>query len=82
MNIDINHFRKPVKQRDLEDKEYGWGYSIKGPYIGMKMTLTIEYLSLRPLLIHQANRHESSLYSEIMDELRGRRLSRKEIPCS
>lgn len=39
IRLDINHFRKPVRQRDLKGKEYKWGYSAKGMFIGMKLTL-------------------------------------------
>jgi hypothetical protein len=79
ISVDINHFRKPINQRNLEGKEYRWGYSTKGKFIGMKMTLVIEYPSLKPLLflIHPANRHESPLYPEIMGELKRRRIIRK-----
>ncbi|MFO7966562.1 MAG: transposase [Archaeoglobaceae archaeon] len=79
VSVDINYFRKPVRQRDLEGKEYRWGYSTKGKFIGMKLTLVMEYPSLKPLLflIHPANKHEARIYPEIMDELRRRRISRK-----
>jgi len=36
--VDINYFRNPVRQKDLEGKEYRWGYSPKGVFIGMKLT--------------------------------------------
>jgi len=29
VSVDINWFRKPVKQADLEGKDYRWGYSTK-----------------------------------------------------
>jgi len=76
IRLDINFFRTPVKQRNLEGKDYKWGYSAKGMFIGMKLTLVLEYLSLKPLLflLHPANRHESRIYPELLDELKRRRI--------
>jgi hypothetical protein len=36
ISVDINYSRKPVKQVDLEGKDYG--ISAKGMFIGMKLT--------------------------------------------
>jgi len=47
VSVDINWFRKPVKQVDLEGKDYKWGYSAKGMFVGMKLTLVLEYPSLK-----------------------------------
>ena len=33
VSVDINWFRKPIKQRDLEGKDYKWGYSTKGLFV-------------------------------------------------
>jgi hypothetical protein len=79
LTLDINFFRNPVRQRDLEGKDYKWGYSPKGMFIGMKLTLVLEYPSLRPLLflLHPANRHESRIYPELMDELKRRRILKR-----
>jgi hypothetical protein len=79
LTLDINFFRNPVRQRDLEGKDYKWGYSAKGMFIGMKLTLVLEYPSLRPLLflLHPANRHESRIYPELMDELKRRRILKR-----
>ncbi len=78
ISVDVNWFRKPVKQVDLEGKDYRWGYSAKGMFIGMKMTLVLEYPSMKPLLflLHPANRHEAKIFKEVMDELRRRRVLR------
>jgi len=79
ISLDINYFRNPVRQKDLEGKDYKWGYSAKGMFIGMKLTLVLEYPSLKPLLflMNAANKHESRIYPEVMDELKRRRILRK-----
>jgi len=78
VSVDINWFRKR-KQKDLEGKDYRWGYSAKGLFVGMKLTLVLEYPSLKPLLflLHPANRHEAKIFREVMDELKRRRIIRK-----
>ena len=77
VSVDLNWFKKPVKQRDLLKKDYRWGYSAKGKFIGMKLTLVLEY-PCKPLLflLHPANRHEAIIFSEVMDELKRRRILR------
>ena len=79
ISVDINWFRKPVKQKDLEGKDYRWGYPAKGLFIGMKLTLVLEYPTLKPLLflLHPANRHEAKIFEEVMNELKRRRIVRK-----
>jgi len=79
VSVDINWFRKPVRQRDLEGKDYKWGYSSKGMFVGMKLTLVLECPSMRPLLflLNPANRHEAKIFHEVMDELKRRRIIRR-----
>jgi len=43
ISVDINWFRKPVRQKDLHGKDYRWGYSAKGMFVGFKLTLVLEY---------------------------------------
>ncbi len=45
----------------------------------MKLTLVLEYPSLKPLLflLHPANRHEARIFKEVMDQLKRRRIIRK-----
>jgi hypothetical protein len=73
----LNWFRKPVKQANLLNKDYKWGYSAKGKFIGMKLTLVLEY-PCKPLLflLHAASKHEAKLFNEIMEELKRRRILR------
>ena len=79
VGVDINWFRKPVRQKDLEGKDYRWGYSAKGMFVGMKLTLVLEHPTLKPLLflLHPANRHEAKIFQEVMNELKRRRVTRK-----
>ena len=79
ISVDINWFRKPVKQIDLEGKDYRWGYSAKGCFVGMKLTLVLEHPTLKPLLflLHPANRHEAKIFQEVMEELKRRKIIRR-----
>ena len=67
-----------MRQKDLEGKDYRWGYSAKGLFVGMKLTLVLEHPSLKPLLflLHPANRHEAKIFEEVMNELKRRRIVR------
>ena len=78
VSVDVNWFRKPVKQAKLEGKDYKWGYSAKGKFIGMKLTLVLEY-PFKPLLflLNPANKHEVKIFREVMGELRRRKMLRK-----
>ncbi len=60
-------------------KDYKWGYSAKGLFIGMKLTLVLEHPSLKPLLflLHPANKHEARIFQEVLYELRRRRIIRR-----
>ena len=55
LSLDLNWFRGRISKADLIEREYDWGYSpTKGYYIGYKLTLAIEYPSLKPVafLLH------------------------------
>jgi len=59
ITVDLNLFKKKIRKKDLEDKDYKWGYSnINGYYLGFKLTLVIEHPSLVPVafLIHTGSR--------------------------
>jgi hypothetical protein len=79
VSVDVNWFRRPVRQMDLEGRDYRWGYSAKGLFVGMKLTLVLEHPSLKPLLflLHPANRHEARIFQEVLDELKGRKIIRR-----
>ena len=79
VSLDLNWFKKKIKKADLEEKEFKWGYSSsKGYYIGYKLTLVIEYPSLRPVafLLHQGSPGDAKIYEEILEELKRRRIAR------
>jgi transposase len=79
ISLDLNWFKRRIKKEDLEEREFKWGYSVsKGYYIGYKLTLAIEYPSLRPiaLLIHQGSPNDAKIYEEILEELKRRRIAR------
>ena len=53
-------------------------FLVKGHYIGYKLTLVIEYPSLRPVafLLRQGSPNDDKLYEEILEELKRRRIAR------
>ncbi|MHC1582602.1 MAG: transposase [Candidatus Syntropharchaeia archaeon] len=76
---DLNWFRKKITRADLEEREFKWGYSSsRGYYIGYKLTLAIEYPSLKPVafLLHQGSPGDAKIYEEILEELKRRRIVR------
>ena len=79
ISVDLNWFRRRIRKADLEEREFKWGYSpSKGYFIGYKLTLAIEYPSLKPLafLLHQGSPNDAKLFDEILEELRRRRKAR------
>jgi hypothetical protein len=79
ISLDLNWLRKKIKKADLEEREFKWGYSSsKGYYIGYKLTLAIEYPSLRPVafLVHQGSPSDAKIYEKILEELKKRRVAR------
>ncbi len=59
--------------------DYSWGFSpVHGHYIGYKLTLAIDYPSLKPLaiLLHRGSPHDAPLFEEILEELKRRRIAR------
>jgi hypothetical protein len=59
---------------------YKWAYArSKKYYIGLKLTLAIDKKTLRPLafMIHSGCPSDTVIFSEIMDELKRRRIMRK-----
>ena len=80
VSLDLNWFRKKITKADLEGKEFKWGYSSsKGYYIGYKLTLVIEYPSLRPVafLLHQGSPCDAKIYEEILEELKKEKNSQR-----
>jgi hypothetical protein len=77
INLNLNFHAKKITRESLENKEYKWGHSThRGFFIGMKLTLALEYNTLKPLafLINEANVSEPKIYPEILKELKRRRI--------
>jgi len=77
ITLDLNFFRRKFRKKDLEAKDYRWGFSnVRGYYLGFKLTLVVEYPTLLPLcvLLHPGSPHDSVLFEEIMNELKRRRI--------
>ncbi len=79
IQIDLNWFRRKIKKKDLEERDFAWGYSSsKGYYIGHQATLVVEYPHLRPVYfcLHRGSPNDAKLFLEILEELRRRRILR------
>ena len=77
ITLDLNIFRRKFRKKDLLERDYRWGFSnTRGYYLGFKLTLVVEYPKILPLcvLLHPGSPHDSSLFEEIMDELKRRRI--------
>jgi hypothetical protein len=78
--IDLKFNGKLISKQTCLDKDYKRGFSTsKGHYAGFKMTLAVEYETLRPLaiLIHSGSPNDAKIFDEIMFELKRRRLLQK-----
>jgi hypothetical protein len=76
INLDLNWFKRKISKKMLENREFKWGYSThRGYFIGMKLTLALEYPSLKPLafIVNEANVSEFTVYPQILEELKRRR---------
>lgn len=73
INLDLNWFKRKISKEMLKDRDFKWGYSThRGYFIGMKLSLALEYPSLKPLafVINEANVSEYTVYPQILEELR------------
>jgi hypothetical protein len=80
ISVDVNWFRKTYTKKSLENLPYKWAYSrSKKYYIGMKLTLAIDKKTLRPLafILHPGCPSDSVIFSEILENLKKRRILRK-----
>ena len=76
INLDLNWFKRKISKKMLKDRDFKWGYSThRGYFIGMKLSLALEYPSLKPLafVINEANVSEYKVYPQILEELSRRR---------
>ncbi len=80
VNLDYNIKRKTRSKKYLAKRNLKWSYSSSyGFYIGFKATIVIEHDSVTPvaIIIHPGAPHDSKIFSEIMENLRKRRIIRK-----
>ena len=80
IQLDLNWIRKKISKKKLKGREFKWAYSSsKNYYIGFKLTMAVDYPSMRPLafLLHSGSPHDSKLFEPIMEELQRRRIIRK-----
>ena len=80
VQIDLNWFGRRISKKKLEKKPYKWGYSSsKGFYIGLKLSLVLDCKTMQPLamLLHEGSPNDAKIFSEIMYELKRRRILRK-----
>lgn len=80
IQIDLNWFGRKISKKSLKKKPYKWGYSSsKGFYIGLKLTLALDCRTMQPLamILHEGSPNDAKIFSEIMEELKRRRIMRK-----
>jgi hypothetical protein len=76
INLDLNWFKRKISKKMLENRDFKWGHSThRGYFIGMKLSLALEYPSLKPLafVVNEANVSEYTVYPQILEELHRRR---------
>jgi len=80
VDLDYNVKRKHRSKKYLEKQDLKWSYSSSyGFYIGFKATIVIEQKSAMPvaIIIHSGAPHDSKIFNEIMENLKKRRIIRK-----
>ena len=80
VDLDYNIKRKTRSKKYLEKRNLKWSYSSSYEfYIGFKATIVIEHESSLPvaIIIHSGAPHDSKIFTEIMENLRKRRIIRK-----
>ena len=80
IDLDYNTNRTHRSKKELEKHDLKWSYSSSyGFYIGFKATVVIEHQSAMPvaIIIHSGAPHDSRIFTEIMENLRKRRIIRK-----
>jgi hypothetical protein len=76
IDLDLNWFKRKISKKMLENRDFKWGHSThRGYFIGMKLTLALEYPSLKPLafVVNEANVSEYTVFPQILEELQRRR---------
>jgi hypothetical protein len=81
ISFDITLDKKYYSDEELEEKNFKIGFSSsKRYYIGGKLTITIDYDTCQPLsaLFIPGAVHDSKIFRKMLDELKKRRILRKE----
>ena len=76
IDLDLNWFKRKISKKMLKKRQFKWGHSThRGYFIGMKLSLALEYPSLKPLafVVNEANVSEYTVYPQILEELHRRR---------
>jgi hypothetical protein len=79
ITLDLNGFRRTFTKTQIRSRDFDWGYShVHADYLGDKLTLAVDYPSLKPLaiLLHCGSPHDSPLFNKILHELKRRRITR------
>ena len=77
LQVDLNFHRKKISKKSMEHREFKWGFSSsKGFYIGYQLTVALEYPKMKPLafIIHPGSPNDSPIFSQILEQLKNRRL--------
>lgn len=80
VDLDYNTKRKKRSKKHLKKQDLEWSFaSSYGFYIGFKATIVIEYESAMPvaIMIHSGAPHDSQIFTEVLENLRKRRIIRK-----
>jgi len=80
VDLDYNVKRKHRSKKYLEKQDLKWSYSSSyGFYIGFKATIVIEQKSAMPvaIIIHSGAPDDSKIFTKIMENLKKRRIIRK-----
>jgi len=80
IDLDYNFKRKTRSKKYLAKRNLKWSYSSSyGYYIGFKATIVIEHSSALPvaIIIHSGAPHDTRIFTEIMENLRKRRIIRQ-----
>ncbi|MGA9188699.1 MAG: transposase [Methanosarcina sp.] len=76
INLDLNWFKRKISKKMLKGRDFKWGHSKhEGYFIGMKLSLALEYPSLKPLafIVNEAKVSEYTVCPQILEELKRRK---------
>ena len=79
-DLNINHRSKKITRKDLEDKDYAWGWGTAiGYYIGYKVTLVLEHETKLPVyfMVERGSPSDAKMISKILPKLIKKRIIKK-----